>query len=51
MQASKTILVVAPSTARHGPIPSAVMLASSVVLGPRLRGTEQRTLSPFGDQA
>ena len=27
------------------------MLASSVVLGPRLRGTEQRALSPLGDQA
>src|SRR5829696_6077464 len=25
------------------------MLASSVVLGPRLRGTEQRALSPFGE--
>ena len=36
---------------RHGPIPSAVILASRVVLGPRLRGTEQHALSPLGDQA
>ena len=35
MYASKTALVVPPSTARHGPIPSAVMLAKSVVFLPR----------------
>ncbi len=44
-------LALAPSTARRGPIPSAVMLAISVVLGPRLRGAKQCALSPLGDQA
>jgi hypothetical protein len=35
----KTSRVVLPTTARHGPIPSSVMLASRVVFLPRLRGT------------
>src|SRR5215213_5450294 len=36
---------VAPSTARAGPIPSTLTLASKVVFFPRLRGTEQSTLA------
>ena len=51
MKVSKTILVVAPSTARQGPIPSMLMLASSVVFFPQLRGTEQYARSPRGDHA
>jgi hypothetical protein len=43
--------VVLPSTAKHGPIPSKLMLAKSVVFLPRLRGTEQRARSPRRDQA
>jgi hypothetical protein len=43
--------VVAPSTASEEPIPSRVMLDSSVVLGPLLRGTEQCARSPLGAQA
>ena len=38
--ASETALVVEPTTARHGPIPSWVMLASKVVFLPRFQGTE-----------
>src|SRR5688572_1892546 len=49
--ASKTTEVVAPSTVREGPIPSALMLESMVVLAPRLRGTDQQALWPFSDQA
>src|SRR5215218_3183792 len=41
----------APSTAIHGPIPSAVMLAKSVVFGLRLRGTVKHARSPRLDQA
>jgi hypothetical protein len=44
-------LVVGPTTATHGPMPSVVMLASSVVFLPRLRGTEQSARSPLGAQA
>src|SRR5215213_975349 len=44
---SKTKVVVAPSTASDGPIPSTLMLASSVVFLPRLRGREQWALRPF----
>src|SRR5215207_1865353 len=33
------------------PLPSTVMLASSMILGPRLRGTKQCALAPLGDQA
>lgn len=36
----KSVAVVAPSMAREGLIPSVLMLDSSVVLGPRLRGTD-----------
>jgi hypothetical protein len=39
--ASKTALVVAPSTASDGPMPESVMLASRVMFGPQLRGDEQ----------
>src|SRR5215213_11371720 len=42
---------VAPSTARAGPIPSTLMLASKVVFFPRLRGTEQYARFPVCDQA
>src|SRR5215210_995023 len=41
----------APSTAIHGPIPSAVMLAKSVVFGLRLRDTVKHARSPRLDQA
>src|SRR5215218_10018760 len=41
----------APSTSIHKPIPSAVMLAKSVVFGPRLRGTVKHARSPRLDQA
>src|ERR671911_603548 len=44
---SKISRLVAPSTASDGPIPSMLMLESSVVFLPRLRGTEQQALSPF----
>src|SRR5215217_8534633 len=47
---SKTSRSVAPSTASDGPIPSTLMLASTVVFLPRLRGTEQWALCPFLDQ-
>src|SRR5215213_5896628 len=47
---SKTWLLVAPSTASEGPIPSMVMVANSVVLLQRLRGKEKRALSPFLEQ-
>jgi hypothetical protein len=43
--------VVLPTTAMHGPIPSALMLARSVVFAPRLRGTEERALCLLRDQA
>lgn len=36
--ASKTAFVALPTTARHEPIPFALILASSVVFLPRLRG-------------
>src|SRR3712207_8208780 len=39
------ILVVAPSTTRHGPIPSTPILAKSVVFLPRLRG--DTTIGPL----
>ena len=51
---SKTTLVVAPTTATptHGAhTPSVVMLASSAVLLPRSRDTEQRARTPLGVQA
>src|SRR5215210_3905304 len=51
VKASKTSFVVPPTTAKHGPIPSLVMLAKSVVFLPRLRGTDQRARSPRRDQA
>src|SRR5215211_4649016 len=49
--ASKTALVVAPSTAKDGPIPESVMLESRVTFFPQLRGAEQCARSPLGDQA
>src|SRR3712207_6987953 len=49
--ASKSALVVAPSTASDGPMPESVMLASRVTFGPQLRGEEQCARSPLGDQA
>src|SRR3712207_9247635 len=49
--ASKTALVVAPSTASDGPMPESVMLASRVMFGPQLRGDEQCARSPLGDHA
>src|SRR5215212_9115678 len=49
--ASKTALVVAPSTARDGPIPQSVRLQSNVTFLPQLRGAEQRARSPRLDQA
>src|SRR5215203_1324776 len=49
--ASKTALVVAPSTASDGPIPERVMLESNVTFLPQLRGAEQRARSPRLDQA
>jgi hypothetical protein len=49
--ASKTAIVVAPSTAIHGPIPSRVMLANRVTLLPQLRGTSPYARSPLRDQA
>src|SRR5215212_7108716 len=49
--ASKTALVVAPSTAKDGPIPQSVMLESNVTFFPQLRGAEQYARSPLGDQA
>jgi len=36
------------STTSEGPIPSVVMLESSVVFLPRLRGTDNCSLSPLG---
>ena len=42
--ASKTAALVAPSTARVGPIPSKLMLESTVVFSPRLRGTEKAAI-------
>jgi hypothetical protein len=50
-EASKASLVVEPSTARHGPIPSLVMLASRVTFAPRLHGTLAGARSPRLDQA
>jgi hypothetical protein len=44
-EVSKTREGVAPSTASEGPIPSKLMLESSVVFLPRLRGTESRTIA------
>src|SRR3712207_3743326 len=44
-------VVVEPSTARHSPIPSAVMLASKVTFAPQLRGTRESARSPRLDQA
>src|SRR5215212_11733389 len=49
--ASKTALVVAPSTAKDGPIPESVMLESNVTFLPQLLGTAQRARSPRLDQA
>jgi hypothetical protein len=46
--ASKTKAVVASSTVSDGPIPSQLMLESSVVFLPRLRGTLRRNRSPRG---
>jgi hypothetical protein len=45
--------VVEPSTLSDGPVPSTPMLESTLVLAPRLRGTEQRAcpLWPLGAQA
>jgi hypothetical protein len=43
--------VVEPSTVSDGPIPSTLMLDSTVVLAPRLRGTRQWALWPFLAQA
>jgi hypothetical protein len=37
---------VIPTNAKQGPIPSYVMLVNSMVLGPRLRGTEKRARFP-----
>ena len=52
VEASKTTAVVFPSTAREGPMLSIMlMLASSVVFLPRLRGTEQYARSPRRDHA
>src|SRR5215211_5402987 len=45
----ETSLVVEPSTAIEGPIPSTVMLAKSVVFLPRLRGTDSFRRSPLGE--
>src|SRR5215213_11036287 len=49
--ASKTALVLAPSTASDGPMPESAMLESRVTLAPPLRGAEQSARSPLGDQA
>jgi hypothetical protein len=49
--ASKTALVVAPSTARDNPMPESVMLQSSVTFLPQSRDAEQGVRSPLGDQA
>src|SRR3712207_6550832 len=49
--ASKTVLVVDPSTAKDGPMPESVMLESRVTFFPQLRGAEQSARSPLGDQA
>ena len=43
--------MLAPSTVSDGPIPSVLMLESTVVLAPRLRATDQCALLPFGAQA
>jgi hypothetical protein len=43
--------VVAPSTAKDGPMPESVMLESRVTFGPQLRGAEQGARSPLRDQA
>jgi len=49
--ASKSTLVVAPSTASDGPMPESVMLESRVTFGAQLRGDEQCARSPRLDQA
>ncbi len=49
--ASKTALVVAPSTAKDGPMPESVMLESRVTLAPQLRGALAKARSPLRDQA
>ena len=45
--ASNAALVVLPTTAMHGPIPSEVMLAKGVTFFPRLRGALHRARSPL----
>src|SRR5215203_2498422 len=45
------MVVVEPSTARHGPIPSELMLASKVTFLPQLRGTLPNARSPRLDHA
>jgi hypothetical protein len=49
--ASNAALVVLPTIAMHGPIPSKVMLASSVTFFPQLRGALHGARSPLRDQA
>ena len=45
--ASNAALVVLPTTAMHGPIPSEVMLAKGVTFFPRLCGALHRARSPL----
>jgi hypothetical protein len=49
--ASKTTLVVDPSTASDGPMPESDTLASRVTFGSQSRGVEQNAGSPLRDQA
>ena len=49
--ASNTLRVVAPSTASDGPMPSVLMLESSVTFFPQLRGAFAGARSPRLDQA
>src|ERR671916_121731 len=49
--ASKTALVVAPSTASDGPMPESVMLESRVTFFPQLCGALHRARLPLRDQA
>ncbi len=48
MQASKTSLVVEPSTAIEGPMPSQPMLAKRVVFLPLFLGTLKKARLPRG---
>ena len=49
--ASKTSRVVGPSTARHGPMPRAVMLESKVTFLPQFLGALPKARSPLRAQA